>query len=84
MEGTLPEVKSLETLGASTSLKKEIREWSQLKPVWEARIEKIAGDYQQGLAHVDPKSASSCTFCNFAPLCRIHTRDLQEGGDIDE
>ncbi len=84
LEGTLPEVKSLETLGARTSLKKEIREWSQLKPVWEARIGKIVGDYQQGLAHVDPKSASSCTFCKFAPLCRIHTRDLQEGGDINE
>ncbi|MCP4009104.1 MAG: hypothetical protein GY726_06265, partial [Proteobacteria bacterium] len=80
LQGTLPEVKSLETLGAGTSLKKEIREWSQLKAVWEARIKKIVGDYQQGLAHVDPKSASSCTFCNFAPLCRIHTRDLQEGG----
>ncbi len=83
LDDMLPEVKSLEMLAGNTSLKKDIGEWPRLKPLWEARIRKLVEDYQQGLAHVDPKSPQSCHFCNFSPLCRIHTKNTwsSEGND---
>lgn len=81
-ENTLPDVDSLEALGGSTSLKKDIREWSELKSKWQTRIDQLVKDYQQGLANVDPKNSNSCTYCSFGPLCRIHTRNLREENDV--
>ena len=80
-ENTLPDVDNLEALPENFALKKDIGEWSQLKPMWETRIGKLVEDYQQGFAQVDPKSIQSCHFCSFGPLCRIHTRRTR--GDED-
>jgi ATP-dependent helicase/nuclease subunit B len=84
LENTLPDVHSLETLSGSTSLKKDIDEWALLSPLWSERIEKLIEDYQRGFAHVDPKSIQSCTFCNFGPLCRIHTRNRQRREELND
>ena len=77
-EDMLPEVNSLDTLAGNTSLKKDVAEWPLLRPLWKARIEKLVSEYQQGFAHVDPKSPQSCHFCNFSPLCRIHTQNARD------
>jgi hypothetical protein len=81
-ENTLPEVNSFEMLGGNTALKKDISEWSELNAKWQTRIAQLVKDYQQGLANVDPKNSSSCTYCRFGPLCRIHTRNLREENDV--
>jgi hypothetical protein len=81
-ENTLPDVDSLEALGGNTALKKDISEWSELNAKWQIRIDQLVKDFQQGLAYVDPKNSSSCTYCSFGPLCRIHTRNLREENDV--
>ncbi len=82
-ENTLPDINTLEALAWNSALKKDVGEWSQLKPLWEARIGKLVKDYQQGFAQVDPKSIQSCHFCSFGPLCRIHTRNSREEEDVN-
>ena len=67
-------VTSLDVLSGRTSLKQEFSEWPDLKSLFKTRIGKLALDYRQGVANVDPKSADSCTYCDFSRLCRISTQ----------
>lgn len=81
LEQSLPEVKSLNELSKTTALKKELEDWSQLTPVWQATMENLVAEFQQGVANVDPKSSSSCNYCNFAPLCRIGSAAQEQEDD---
>lgn len=80
-EGVLPEVKSLEKLAGNTSLKKDMSDWAELKPKWDARLTKLVNEFQQGLAHVDPATPASCDYCEFGALCRVGSSAMQEGAD---
>lgn len=77
-EGILPGVKSLETLPRNTSLKKDMDEWAELKPKWDARLKKLVNEFQSGVAHVDPKTAATCNYCAFGALCRIDSLSTRE------
>jgi probable DNA repair protein len=60
--------------GRNPDLKKAIEEWSQLQADWRSMLERLAHDFRQGVADVDPKQENTCTtsYCMLAPLCRIH------------
>jgi ATP-dependent helicase/nuclease subunit B len=48
---------------------------------WEQTLQNLALDFRTGVARVDPKAHSSCTYCDITALCRV--RDSQEL-DADE
>ncbi len=77
-ESVLPAVNSLAKLRGNTSFKRDMEEWGALRPKWSTRLQALAKEFQQGLAHVDPKSAASCNYCEFSPLCRIHSAPKRE------
>lgn len=62
-------------LRGAVSLKKEADDWADLKPIWQERLGILADEIQAGTAHVDPKDAQSCEYCDLASLCRINTQD---------
>lgn len=45
--------------------------WEQQVAQWRLTLEVIAEEYQQGVARVDPLSATTCQFCHLGPVCRI-------------
>lgn len=49
-----------------------IEEWRHLTHYWQASLAKLADDFSQGIAQVDPKHASTCQYCELQTLCRIH------------
>jgi ATP-dependent helicase/nuclease subunit B len=48
--------------------------WSELLQDWHATLEKLANDYYQGIADVDPLYANTCDDCDLHTLCRIAER----------
>lgn len=76
-EGLLPGVTSLKK-SRSISLKKDISEWAEIKPKWDARLKILVNEFQNGVAHVDPKSAASCNYCEFGALCRVESQTMRE------
>lgn len=83
LEQSLPEVKSLDELPKNTVLKKELQDWSQITSVWQATMEALVAEFQQGIANVDPKSKASCDYCDFAPLCRIGSIGQEQKNDAE-
>lgn len=49
-----------------------VETWAQLNEQWADTLHKLAQAYVDGLAPVDPLSASSCTWCGLQSLCRIN------------
>jgi len=45
--------------------------WEQQVAQWRTTLEGIAEEYQQGVARVDPLSATTCQYCHLSPVCRI-------------
>lgn len=45
--------------------------WAALTTSWQQTLETLAQDFCAGKADVDPLDATTCTFCDCAPLCRI-------------
>src|SRR6185437_12150175 len=49
---------------------------------WRDVVEKLAADFRQGLARVDPKTLKVCERCGVMALCRIRDEGfLAETGD---
>lgn len=49
--------------------------WEIQHEKWQNSLSKLAGDFSQGIATIDPKHGEqSCRYCHLKPLCRI---DLQ-------
>ncbi|MBK5295273.1 MAG: PD-(D/E)XK nuclease family protein [Acidobacteriia bacterium] len=46
--------------------------FEQLPRDWRTVLEKLATNYRDGHAEVDPKFESTCDFCHLHSLCRIH------------
>ena len=47
--------------------------WDAHKALWRQRLSKLAEDYIEGDARVDPKTAgATCRYCGLQPLCRVH------------
>ncbi len=81
--GFHPDVKSV-------SEEKEFQQdWSALTADWHLKLAKLADEFCEGVARVDPvNAAKTCAFCDLQPLCRIQElgpRDSrQESGDPEE
>ncbi len=45
--------------------------WDQQISEWRTTMERLATDFIQGKAVVDPKEAKTCQYCSFTSLCRI-------------
>jgi probable DNA repair protein len=45
--------------------------WSDLLSKWHTTLEKLANDYYQGVAEVDPLLSNTCDDCDLHTLCRI-------------
>lgn len=68
----LPGVKSCEQMSQA----KKIGDWNALLTAWKTAIEKLAHDYKQGVAVVDPlRYPGSCQYCSLGQLCRVNERD---------
>ena len=39
---------------------------------WRAALSRLAGQFRDGFAPVDPKDHDTCTYCRLHSLCRIH------------
>ncbi|MCB1689728.1 MAG: PD-(D/E)XK nuclease family protein, partial [Halioglobus sp.] len=61
------------TLPGASKSALDAKAWSELNEHWKTTLEKLAGGYVQGEAHVDPLTPSSCTWCGLQPLCRIES-----------
>ena len=48
--------------------------WSALLQEWHTTLEKLANDYYNGIAAVDPLYANTCDDCDLHTLCRIAER----------
>lgn len=47
--------------------------WEQQKQQWKTELEKLAVDFLNGVAEVDPKNGNqTCQFCDLTSLCRIN------------
>ena len=51
-----------------------IADWPALRRSWSTTITRLAGEFADGLATIDPLP-SACTLCHLAALCRRHERD---------
>ena len=48
-------------------------DWAACKHEWRTVLERLAGDFRQGVAVVDPKEGgATCQHCDVGPLCRIN------------
>lgn len=51
-----------------------IYQWEMLKTHWKNTLEKLAMDFCEGVATVDPINAQACQFCALESLCRISAK----------
>jgi len=66
----LPGVKTV----TDTRINGDIPDWGTLFTKWRETLGRLAINFRQGVAVVDPKSTKSCTQCDLHNLCRIHER----------
>jgi len=52
-------------------IKEAAQRWDEILQEWLLVMQKLAGDFRQGKADVDPKDDQSCQYCQLATLCRI-------------
>lgn len=62
--------------------------WDSMLEDWRAVLQNLAGDFVAGIAPVDPKTSSTCRFCELPGVCRINElkhklgiEDIEEGED---
>ena len=49
----------------------DVENWTVLNECWRDNLERLAQEFIDGAAAVDPLSPSSCTWCGLQPLCRV-------------
>lgn len=47
-------------------------DWESLNARWRDNLERLAAEFVEGRAEVNPLNAASCTWCGLQPLCRIN------------
>jgi exodeoxyribonuclease-5 len=59
--------------------------WAAVLAYWRRSIEKLAMEYRQGDARVMPRDrGKTCSYCDFAALCRIAERPEAGAADADD
>ena len=52
--------------------KTQFESWQQAKTFWRQQLTHLAQEFAQGIARVDPKGNTTCTYCNLQSFCRIN------------
>ena len=52
--------------------KTQFESWQQAKTFWREQLTHLAQEFAQGIARVDPKGNTTCTYCNLQSFCRIN------------
>ena len=47
-------------------------DWQELNAQWADHLQRLAQEFVQGHARVDPLSGNSCQWCGLQPLCRVN------------
>lgn len=67
---------------------REFPSWEAMIAGWQAVLTRLAQDFREGHAPVEPKDATTCRYCECAPLCRLYewsgARFSEEQGGGDE
>ena len=67
---------------------KSFDSWDSMLNGWRATLEKLAGDFVAGVASVDPKTSSTCRYCELPGICRInelkHKLGLADGEEGED
>jgi ATP-dependent helicase/nuclease subunit B len=64
---------------------KSFDSWNSILNDWRATLEKLAGDFVAGIAPVDPKTSSTCRYCELAGVCRVNELKQRLGlADVEE
>lgn len=79
-EAVLPDVKPVN----KHSKAKEYGDWQALLEHWRATLTRLAQDFVDGVAPVDPKSSNSCQYCEFDGICRINELQQRAGLHVDD
>lgn len=68
-ESTMKQLTPLKKLKTSRAL----NHWSDLLQYWQISLEKLAMEFEQGIAEVNPKQgANTCRHCDLQLLCRVN------------
>ncbi|MFT5574375.1 MAG: ATP-dependent helicase/nuclease subunit B, partial [Cryomorphaceae bacterium] len=68
----LPDMKPPELHGKGSNVFKDLQEWDEMLPLWKHRLEKLAVEFREGNALVNPTDKNiDCAHCEFTPFCRI-------------
>jgi len=65
--GILPNIRSYK------GRKDDPEDWDELTHHWKDTLNMLADEFMAGDATVTPKTAQSCTYCDFEGLCRIQS-----------
>jgi hypothetical protein len=61
-------------------------DWNELMAHWQSVIERLAAEFANGHAVVDPLPGA-CKFCHLSTVCRVHEQadaGLASLGDVEE
>jgi ATP-dependent helicase/nuclease subunit B len=79
LQGISAEESAMQQLTPLKKLKTSLilKHWSDLLTHWQISLEKLAIEFQQGVAEVNPKhGANTCRHCNLQLLCRVNHQPL--------
>jgi ATP-dependent helicase/nuclease subunit B len=71
--GIVADEEVIGTLPSNKRLKEVMENWQGVLGEWRDMLDRLAGDFKDGVAEVDPKQDATCdnTYCVLGPLCRI-------------
>jgi hypothetical protein len=46
-------------------------DWDSINTLWRDNLERLAQEFVDGEAQVDPLKSASCAWCGLQPLCRV-------------
>lgn len=64
---------------ADSRLAQDAGSWTALTDGWRQTLVRLAGEFSEGRAAVDPREDKVCTDCEQKPLCRIHEVNIRRG-----
>ena len=71
----IPEVKTL----SKSRISKDFESWQGLFDFWDQNLTKLAKNFREGDARVDPYKSNTCDYCDLGSFCRIN--ELAQGSD---
>ena len=76
-------IQNRDVLGTAKAMKIDCATIEEQRAHWAAILERLAGEFREGVARVDPLHGA-CDFCELKALCRIRDYSTPEASDADE